>query len=540
MTANTPNYLTTGIQGPNLITMSGETTGLQFCVMYTGQPAYIHSGIGGQPVTPGNSGMRLARRLRTGHTWVKWDVTGAAATEMQLPNTDGDSHKWASLMVDGAGILHVWGNMHADPTNAVPPGALNYIKSTSSVLLNSAWPPDGVGGRPSMVATTLPGARTGNTYPLPCRLSDGRLVLFIRDGPTDVSGGPNASGSGRSNTSIWTLNATGSAWSARRLFFRGIGGGGTAETGVVGETFTFPGLPTRGPGTVPAIDGHYFPDDSSNFSAYTTMPFVDLQDRIHISWIWRQTPVTDVGRSINVMPGYAYSDDGGFTWKAANGTAITLPITPFDGNNPACRTGLLHPSGWSGSDGPHDQYLNWGGMCVDNNFHPVICVSQNPWLKLTWNGKPPAGTGWTQTSITADPVGTRSGGTQLGGYQMTGRMNCYWFRNALWILTNVATPYRHIVLLRADGTDAVWLGPQTIGPQLSTAGPGSAGAWEAHADPYAYLYSNSIEILLPDGDEPRVFEFGFGARAAIGSFIPPTTGFGLGPAGFGLTQFGVA
>lgn len=50
---------------------------------------------------------------------------------------------------------------------------------------------------------------------------------------------------------------------------------------------------------------------------------VDRQGRVHLSWVWRETP--DVATNHDMC--YAYSDDGGLTWKKSDGTPYTTPIT---------------------------------------------------------------------------------------------------------------------------------------------------------------------------------------------------------------------
>lgn len=51
--------------------------------------------------------------------------------------------------------------------------------------------------------------------------------------------------------------------------------------------------------------------------------YVDNQGRIHISWVWRESPNV----ASNHDMAYAYSDDGGITWKRSNGEVYNLPVT---------------------------------------------------------------------------------------------------------------------------------------------------------------------------------------------------------------------
>ena len=49
---------------------------------------------------------------------------------------------------------------------------------------------------------------------------------------------------------------------------------------------------------------------------------VDAKGTIHLSWVWRETP--DVASNHDLC--YAYSKDGGLTWKKSSGEKYTLPI----------------------------------------------------------------------------------------------------------------------------------------------------------------------------------------------------------------------
>ncbi|MCH5222360.1 MAG: BNR repeat-containing protein [Muribaculaceae bacterium] len=57
-------------------------------------------------------------------------------------------------------------------------------------------------------------------------------------------------------------------------------------------------------------------------NAYWQM-IVDAKGRIHLSWVWRET--ADVATNHDVC--YAWSDDGGISWKKTDGSTYALPIT---------------------------------------------------------------------------------------------------------------------------------------------------------------------------------------------------------------------
>lgn len=502
MTAQKPNYLTTGIIGPNLITV-----GLwEYAVMFTGYPVLDEAG------TTASSDLQVCRRQRTtapGGTGI-WNVhkmTGAEATALSLPNTDGDSHKWCALMIGGDERMHVWANMHADPypqpagAFTAPENGLHYAVSTQSVA--NVWPPTFVKG-------FLPQQAPANSYPTAARFQTNELVLLLRDGPLDAAANPplangrGDSGSGRSNASIWMMPADGSAWGNKRMMFQGVKAGGTVN-----------GLPLGG-----AV-GYFEPDDDTNYGPYWTNLLVEPAGsvhpgRLHLAWIWRQIPIAADGtRSVNILPSYGYSDDKGATWRAIDGTLLTFPIGPWDGNNLACRTGLLHPTGVQSNGQSWDAqgYLNWGGICVDPaTGFPHMAVSQNPWFHMWWDG-----TIWRQASITGLPRAVK-----LGGFNITSRMSCYWIKDAMWVLTNAVTPgERHLRLFRVDGNRSVRLGPEIQNATPSTHGPGSGGLWEAHADPEAVRLFGVIHTLMPDGDAPRVFTFADNHRTRLYTGAPP-------------------
>jgi hypothetical protein len=63
-------------------------------------------------------------------------------------------------------------------------------------------------------------------------------------------------------------------------------------------------------------------DGEQQRSAYWDMS-IDDNGSLHLAWNWRETP--DVASNHDLL--YARSDDGGRTWKKANGSRYTLPIT---------------------------------------------------------------------------------------------------------------------------------------------------------------------------------------------------------------------
>jgi len=115
--------------------------------------------------------------------------------------------------------------------------------------------------------------------------------------------------------------------------------------------------------------------------AYQMVSFLDSNNSIHITWSNRLgagQPSRDVC--------YAYSDDNGATWKKADGTSLSLPIT--SGNEDYIEEGQ-----------PGYSIGRAFGLFVDNDGHPNAVYSVNNesgcWLKhARWNGS-----SWTKHNI---------------------------------------------------------------------------------------------------------------------------------------------
>ncbi len=366
-------------------------------------------------------GVRVGKRALGAPTWEIHDMAGADATELGVPVDLTDEHHFPVIAVDGNGRLHVWANMHVDP--------LRYLVSVDPGEIDN-W-----------VVGALPGVGTRITYPLPAMLLDGSMWLLLRDS--------NVGGPGRSDSHYWRRTAGGTVWTGPTQMFQGVS------------------LPGGSDGTV---------DDETNYSAYPTVPFVEDRagvSRIHLGWVWRQygadalAPGGDAGRT-NILPSYAYSDDSGVSWKARDGTALTLPISPL--NNPACQTGMV-----SSGEG----YLNGGGVTVDAAGDPHIVMSSAPNYHIYWD---PTLAEWAQ-EIVADP---------LEGVNIAGIANVYWFEGALWLLTNRVPAPRNVLLIRLDGSESRIIG-------------GLVPSFATHLDPAALRMFGRVEVLVPDGDTIEVF-----------------------------------
>lgn len=398
--------------------------------------------------------LRVGKRDRTTGVVTSAQVTGAASTALNLP-VDNDDHNWCCCWVDGLGHMWVAANMHNQPWRC--------IRSTVPVDNTDSIVGVGFAAQPN-----LPGNDARYTYPRPARLPNGTIWLYVRS--SIVGNATNGfSSSGRCDSHFWTLGPTATTWSAKTKILRGVD------------------IPGGGSGLLV--------DDYTNYSAYAD-PIVDSNGRLHMFWIWRAHSTDAAGRT-NTLPSYAYSDNG-TTWKAMNGTTLTLPIDPT--NNLACQTGITHPTGFT-----ETVYLNGGGICVDGNGYPHYIVSTLPWCHIYWNGS-----AWQQEVIPATGVNT------LAGISMNGPAVPYWIRGALWLLVATATPYRRFVLIKADGTTYVPMSGPIYDPALPVPPGGNwtsgVGGSSVCADPEAYRRLGTVEVNSPDGNLPKIWQFGRGGR----------------------------
>lgn len=440
----------------------------------------------------------------------EYEFAGTPRTTLALPRTF-DGHNVATIAVDGLGKIHVWANMHANPLRAV---ATTAAHDTDGWLATAGW---------TSAASAFPGIDPNQvTYPYPCHLADGSLIFYARD----------QGGSGASDSRMWKRAVDGTTWTGPTKIFKGMGVPDAKGPGVPGEDY----------GTS---------DTEHNWSAYPSgsiyveSPRSPNPGRLHTCWVWRLFAL-DSERE-NFLPSYAYSDDGGTTWKAIDGTTLTLPITPLNAvaarfpkharilsitrasfavsatldstthgivagdslevqvaSNETFNTGAAGITTVTGADigtwgqltadatatfsgyVGRDSYQNGQAVTVDDNGYPHVIHSQEDTWWTRWNG-----TAW-QSSIIANP---------LHGVTHTGAASCVWHRGNLWMLKGGTTgpavrrPYLYNI---TGGAGTVVMG----GPVSTT------GGHEPSYDPEAYRRHGTVEVLTCDGDTPRVYTFG--------------------------------
>lgn len=397
--------------------------------------------------------LRVGRIQRGVQRWgvnhQEYEFAGAIRTALGLP-LDGseDEHYYPAVTVDGRGHVHVWANYTLEAMRCV---TTTTPHTTGDWLATPGW---------TDASADFPGVGAWCTYPTPIMLPDGGIWFYQRSNPALGT-------SGRGNSSYWTRTAQGTSW--------------------VGPTTLFQGLSVpdaKGPG-IPGDD--HTVDTDFNWSAYPTNPVVESArsphpGRMHMGWCWRRIGIDNPNDRSNDRASYAYSDNGGVTWKAIDGTTLTLPITPL--NNLACQTGLedLSATGW----------VNWGGLAVDDDGLPHMIVSTGSSYYMRRNA---ANTAWIQSAV-PNPLN--------GVIHVSVATNPFWLRGDLWML-KIGHPdaARRPRLWRlTGGTNVV-----CMGGNLSNSG------FNPSADPEAFRRFGTVEVLSPRGDTPHVATFGRHARA---------------------------
>jgi hypothetical protein len=454
--------------------------------------------------------LRVGRIQRGVQRWgvnhSQYQMAGAARTELAMPVED-DEHKYPAIAIDDQGKAHIWANMHNQPNRHI-------ISDNAAVSNITAW----------SAASALPSEIDRNTYPMPVTYPDGTLWFYFRAMQTYGL-------SGKANSHFWTRNA--GTWSARTQLFQGV--------------------PT---GLESAIN------DATNYSAYLCYPKVEQRSggvmRLHLFWIWRQDAFQS---SSCVLPSYAYSDDKGATFRAVDGTLLSLPIAPW--NNLACQTGIASDRSRTVTDAVTNGTTTLTSATA--NFQPADVGAAIRGIALNAGASPPNTNDFTTitarastTSVTLSYASVLSGSGQtviigddydndptlaidpngyphammglhplprhhiywngsawVHGYQskdlktfdVLNRMIPYYLRGQLWVLGG-GEPLgaRRPRLWKADASVQVCMGG------VIDDGSVEAGPWDQMADPVAHDLLGTVEVLTPDGDTPYVTCFGGGHR----------------------------
>lgn len=238
---------------------------------------------------------------------------------LSLPS---DPHNNTAIGISPSdGRLHISYDHHNQNLNYRTSNA-NFITSPPTTISTNQF-----GAEQSMVDTD----ESRVTYPQFFNLNDGTLLFLYRDGS-------NNGGSGNADHMLNRYNTSNGTWTRIGKLF--------SRSGTYSDSWC---------GT------------QSDRSAYNNDIIVDTNNRIHLSWTYREDwPSHNYNHDIY----YAYSDDGGETWKNNSGTTIAnLP-----GNNPI----ELNDTGIEVVNIPcGSQLINQDAMVVDSNNQPHIFTQRS-------------------------------------------------------------------------------------------------------------------------------------------------------------------
>ncbi|MDE5608745.1 MAG: BNR repeat-containing protein [Muribaculaceae bacterium] len=114
-------------------------------------------------------------------------------------------------------------------------------------------------------------------------------------------------------------------------------------------------------------------DGENERNAYWQI-FVDKNDKIHISWVWRESWLVETNHDLC----YACSSDGGLTWQRSDSTEYVLPITEATAEKAWCIP-------------QNSELINQTSMTTDSDGHPYIATywrdadSDIPQYRLVWH-----------------------------------------------------------------------------------------------------------------------------------------------------------
>lgn len=238
------------------------------------------------------------------------DWTATVATAPIIAGATGDSHKAISLVVDSTGRLNGAYGMHSTPD------AMNYFRVTNpgDTLVANANMLAKVDGTVGPLVAGKSVIEGGVTYPAYVQLPNGKAHFTWRTG-----------GSGNGDQVLYLVNGTTITSVQDSL----IGGSADSSSAYV-NTFWVEGSTSAHPG------------------------------RIWLSWAYRDSANPLTAHDLYCM----YSDDEGATWKAADGTVLTIPFRIATGAAALVET---IPSGTI-------NFSPQQGMCTNTRGEPIICM----------------------------------------------------------------------------------------------------------------------------------------------------------------------
>lgn len=289
--------------------------------------------------------------------WITQTTNGQSTTVPIDSNPDyaaqADAHHRFSLGIDSSGYIHVTGDMH------------HYSTFTTAVIT-----------------------------PYPARYQKQGIMYWKSNLPENVSGGFTFSGGVNATTTI-----PGGGWMLGRFFtdnygtmyyssqvhaFEASNNNGQIAVGLYKydtSTKTWAAIGKSLPNNVQPNMVNIFPvffwehngAGGGWFQNYQAQFKFDSANRLHFTVVANTNGVNGLNRVI-----YAVSDDGGLTWKKANGTVISggLPLRGIDG---------LTSTADIVTDLSEAPFLNPDvGLAIDKNGKPGVAVNKQ-WL--VWDGE---------------------------------------------------------------------------------------------------------------------------------------------------------
>jgi hypothetical protein len=233
--------------------------------------------------TPGvNEFVYLGRRELGSSEWEVFD------TGQTFDNGDGpawNAHNVISMGIDGDGRVHLSYDHHNSH--------MNYRSTDAGAATAAVWNPvlnSEANTLNTNVAGTPPAPFDNVTYPRFYSAPDGNMKMVFRTGT-----------SGDGQTFMATYDRTTETWTSPQMFINGRDG----------QSYSDP-----------------YGSSSNNRNAYLNGVDFDASGRMHSTWTWRESAG---GTNHDIM--YAYSDDGGSTWKNNDGVTVGTPGSPIQSNS---------------------------------------------------------------------------------------------------------------------------------------------------------------------------------------------------------------
>ena len=410
----------------------------QVCRDHTG--TYDYGWVAQLPVGSLTPNVFLFRQDVASKTTQTFDLSTIVNNPFNMP-LQGDGHFTMCVISDAAGLVHVWGNLHADPLDG--PGTQRHYGYTT-------WPPNTSSSWTFPAWSSLPYSTlssNAHTYFQATRNPAGDLLLF-NDQEDQVN-------NYHRFWSLLKLPAGSTTWQyvdpANPKLTSGVPGntGGTAVPNTANRVYSKATLVgTR---------------------MHITSMFADVMEAT--SGFWRQEHT------------YMWADPPYTTWRAADGTPITLPLTW--GN----RTAALI------STRPDRSTEMAPQVAVDEQDRPYVTynhvdasgaqINADLWYQVYWNG-----TAWAVNHINSGTNPPGAGPSYPG---------CVWWGGQLWTQHNLTAANGDKVTGRFRLRNAA--------NQIVNVGGDAAGHMTPYPDPIAVRDRARPRFLVPDGNNPMVYEF---------------------------------